>query len=227
MMKNRIHNIRDFLFPKTCINCKKTGAYLCIDCKKLLDPHTEECPYCHKFSPHYQTCINCRIDRHNALEGIIIPFAYTDLTRELILKLKYRHQKEIAEFLAQRLANIFACNQKISPENTIITYTPGHRRKTHMVKGYNQAEVLAEHLSTITEIPLINLLSKPEATTSQVKLHKEQRMVNVLGKFHMNPQNPLKGNETIIVVDDITTTTSTLNEIALTIKHHMPLAKIR
>ena len=69
--------IVEFLFPKTCVLCGTTGAYLCSECKKCLNPHPEMCPYCHRPSEDYRTCFTCKLTNKPNLEGLIVPFAYT------------------------------------------------------------------------------------------------------------------------------------------------------
>jgi len=229
MQNNRRTNIINFIFPKTCINCKKTGEYLCIDCKKLLNPHPEICPYCHKFSQNYQTCLDCRINRQYWLYWVNIAFSYSNLIKKLILWLKYKHQKDIADFLSDRLILLLQTNPKIDINNwsTIITHIPAHRYREHFTKWYNQSEVLASQISQKTGIIHLNLLEKPKSTKSQVKLQKSQRLTNIQGKFTKNPEITLRWDETILIVDDITTTNATLNEATITIKQYYPNVKIR
>lgn len=116
-MTNRGTKLINFFFPTTCINCGKTGEYLCSNCKTTLTPHPEICPYCHKTSQFYQTCLDCRISPYNALEGVIIPFSYTDTIKQLITKFKYKHQKDLVDFLVNRLIIILQTNEKL---NTLI-----------------------------------------------------------------------------------------------------------
>jgi len=49
----------DFLFPRVCVWCCKKWKYLCIECKKELYAHPENCPFCHQKSPDSQTCKSC------------------------------------------------------------------------------------------------------------------------------------------------------------------------
>lgn len=232
MHENRGTKLINFFFPKTCIKCKKTGEYLCVDCKKTLTPHPEICPYCHRTSQFYQTCLDCRISPYNALEGVIIPFSYSDTIKQLITKFKYKHQKDLVDFLADRLIVILQTNEKlhklIKEKNQIlIAYIPTHRYRKHFVKGYNQSQVLAENMSQKIQIPIVELLQKPQASKAQAKLQRNQRLVNLQGKFILNPNIQLQGHETILLIDDVTTTNATLNEAARTIKSQYPYTKIR
>lgn len=187
----------DFLFPKTCINCGKTGEYLCRTCKTTLTPHPEICPYCHKISGNYQTCLDCKISPYNALEGVIIPFSYSDTIKQLISRFKYKHQKDLSDFLVDRMVLALQTNQKlhknIEEKNQIlISYIPTHRYRKHFVKGYNQSQVLAENIGQKIQITSIELLQKPQATKAQAKLQRNQRLVNLQGKFSINPEIKLQ-----------------------------------
>lgn len=235
-MTNLKNKILNFLFPKTCINCGKTGEYLCIDCKKILTTHPEVCPYCHKTSSNYQTCLDCKISPYNVLEWVIIPFSYTDITKKLITNFKYKHQKDIWDFFADRLILTLQTNHKLNIiinndlKKTwwlLLSYIPTHRYRKHFIKWYNQSEVLARIISQKIQIPTIDLLQKPQATKAQAKLQRNQRLVNLQWKFTLNSEIQLKNNETIILIDDISTTNSTLNEAARTIKLQYPHTKIR
>ena len=109
----------------------------------------------------------------------------------------------------------------------LISYIPTHRYRKHFVKGYNQSQVLAENISQKIQIPVGELLQKPHASKAQAKLQRNQRLVNLQGKFILNPKFHLQGHETLILIDDVTTTNTTLNEAARTIKAQYPLTKIR
>lgn len=232
MKNNRGTKLINFLFPPTCINCKKTGEYLCVDCKSTLTPHPEICPYCHKTSQFYQTCLDCKISPYNALEGVMIPFSYTDTIKKLITKFKYKHQKDLVDFFVDRLVIILQTNEKLNKlieekNQILISYIPSHRYRKHFVKWYNQSQVLAENISQKLQIPIVDILQKPQASKAQAKLQRTQRLVNLQWKFVFNPNIQLEGHETIILIDDVTTTNSTLNEAARTIKNQYPYVKVR
>jgi len=247
------------IFPRQCFLCQKVGDYLCKTCKKTMKPHPEICPYCHKFSANYRTCLDCRMDKNNQLEWIIIPFAYADSIKKMIFKLKYFHKTDIAHFLVKRMELVLMTNQYLSADtNTkLISYVPSHRRRHYFVKGYNQSKILAKYFSKLTKIPRISIAKKIRHTKSQAKLSRNQRQKNVEwvfeilwnkqrkkwvvstgvernGKtalctsksenyFHKNNKIP----KTFLLIDDVTTTGSTLNELAKQIKKNYPQSKVR
>lgn len=55
--------ILDLLFPRVCIGCRENGEYLCSECKKSLVSHPDICPYCHRFSKNFETCIDCKCEK--------------------------------------------------------------------------------------------------------------------------------------------------------------------
>ena len=227
-------NLIDYLFPRQCIICSEPWAYLCKMCKKLLEPHSEICPICHRFSADYKVCLNCKSEKNFVLEGIIIPFRYDKILKKLIMKLKYFHKKDIGGFLVERLKLAIEVNQTLSnyklkiPNSKIfVTRIPTHRYREYFVKGYNQSKILAKKLSEVTWIPRIELAKKKKHTKTQASLNREGRLKNLKNAFSLIPHLTLLGNETILIVDDITTTWSTINELAKLIKFHYPHIKIR
>ena len=225
-------NIFNFLFPKHCINCSQPWEYLCFDCKKKLISHPEICPYCHTYHRFYQTCFTCKNKKNNYLSWLIIGFIYDKTLKTLILKLKYFHKKDIADFLAQRLFLVIQTNQllhyqtNVLKEEILISYVPSHRYRKHFIKWYNPSQVIAKLLAKKLRLNLIKIVKKTKQTQQQVKLTKSQREENLKNSFEIIKHKNLKWNETIILIDDITTTWSTLNEIAKTIKKEYPQISI-
>ena len=74
---------------------------------------------------------------------------------------------------------------------------------------------------------MVALAKKRKHTKTQASLDREGRLKNLKNAFSLIPDLQLKGNETILIVDDITTTGSTINEMAKLIKHHYPAIKVR
>lgn len=224
--------ILNFLFPKHCISCSQTWEYLCLDCKKKLIAHPEICPYCHTYHRFYQTCFTCKNKKNNYLSWLIIGFVYDKILKNLIFRLKYFHKKNIAEFLAQRLFLIFQTNQllhyqsNVLKEEILISYVPSHRYRRYFIKWYNPSREIAKILAQKLRLNLVNIVKKTKNTRQQVALTKAQREDNLKNSFKLINQSKLRWNETIILIDDVTTTWSTLNEIAKTIKKKYPKISI-
>ena len=221
----------NWLFPSHCISCWQQGNYLCKNCKKNLLPHPEICPLCHRFAAHYETCLDCKAEKNRHLEWIIIPFCYSNEIKKLILKLKYGHKKDVINFLTDRLILALQLNQKLPQFQILhsklcISFVPSHRYRKYFTKWYNQSELLAKNLAKKLWLPCSQLVEKTKYTKSQAGLTRKDRLKNLKNAFSLKKTN-LTGTETILLVDDVTTTWSTLNQIAKTIKNTYPKVKLR
>jgi len=241
----------DFFFPRECAGCRKEWNYLCADCKKTLHAHPEICPFCHRDSQDFKTCFSCKV-QNGALEGIVVGFAYEKLMKKLILKVKFGHKKDIVAFLAERLALLVQVNGTLdsrkktlgkrletflqSAENPpypplwkgvlYVSFVPSHRRRKYLEKGYNQSELLAKALANQLWLPMVAIAKKQRYTVSQLKLRRDQRAKNLKSAFVPYQLEQLPRNATILFVDDVTTTGSTLLEIARVIKKEREDVKI-
>ena len=122
---------------------------------------------------------------------------------------------EYAAFYAQeiyeRLKNEIHCM-----EADAIIPIPLHvsRQKS---RGYNQAELIAAHLSKLTGIPLEkNLVKRIRKTVPQKQLDARARQNNLKKAFNIKP-NVVKLSKTILI-DDIYTTGSTVDAVARELK---------
>jgi ComF family protein len=91
-------------------------------------------------------------------------------------------------------------------------------KKQYVKRQYNQAEVLAGNLSKATGIPVApQALSRARETRAQYTLNKQERVKNIKNAFQVKDGTRLPGAK-ILVIDDICTTGSTINECARVLK---------
>ena len=83
-------------------------------------------------------------------------------------------------------------------------------------RGFNQAELLVEEFETLNIPILKDNLIRVKYNSQQSILSKAERIINLSGSFVIQDKKPIK-NKNILVVDDIFTTGSTLNEVAKTL----------
>ncbi|WP_431688238.1 ComF family protein [Hahella sp. NBU794] len=83
-------------------------------------------------------------------------------------------------------------------------------------RGFNQAELLARSLARYADVEFSNKLCKRiKASPPQTGLNRKNRRSNVKNGFAVSsklPQQPL------IIIDDVVTTGSTVDELARTLK---------
>jgi ComF family protein len=212
--------ILDILFPKFCLSCGEEGDYLCRDCFSLIDiSERQYCPFCHppKIVLDGKTCPSCR--KVKKLNGLYSAAAYNNyIIKKFIHQFKYSYIKELAKPLADLIEiHFFNLNKLKSFSGFILIPVPLYKKRLKE-RGFNQSEKIAEELSKILEIPAFNdVLIKTKQTLNQVDLKKEERERNIKGTFSCQKRELIK-NKNILLVDDVFTTGSTMEESARVLK---------
>ncbi|HOK35625.1 MAG TPA: ComF family protein [Candidatus Pacearchaeota archaeon] len=211
----------DFLFPKFCLGCGKEKTYFCPECfAKIKIFSAPICPYCERISPTGKICKDCQKN----LTGFIAAGPYQDeLLRKIIDVFKYQFVKELATPLALFIWKFLEQNQEIefvkNPLDFLLVPIPLHQRRKRE-RGFNQSEEIGKVLSPLLKIPMQNdILVRKKYTKPQAKL-KIGREENIKDAFKIN-QNIKIGslqNKKIILLDDVATTLSTLEEAGKVLK---------
>ena len=177
-----------------------------------------KCPYCSKVIFRNETeCPDCRIQfpsdakiKKLPSEDICIaPFAYDSQVRKAILDFKYHSVVFNAESFSKAIFNSVR-SQAGESDIDIITYVPMSKR-SRKKRGYNQAEILAVKLAGISSKPCLQLLDKTKKNRIQHELNAEDRAKNVIGVYSPTDSEMIR-DKSILIVDDICTTGSTLSE---------------
>jgi competence protein ComFC len=144
----------------------------------------------------------------DALCLAVSAFAYEGPLRRVLAALKYSGASRLAVPLAdaslRRLEDLLA----IAGHATLVT-VPVHveRRRS---RGYDQAELIAARLAARTRLPMRNVLERVRPTTKQHHLNRAARLANLRDAFAVRTRS----TPTVILVDDIITTTATLEACA-------------
>lgn len=107
-------------------------------------------------------------------------------------------------------------SRKLDGEAEVITYIPMLRGDLEK-RGYNQARLIARELRFLLKAPCAELLEKCRETREQKSLDSSDRRSNVRGAFRVIDPEMVRGRS-ILLVDDLCTTGSTLSEAAKTLK---------
>ena len=227
-MLTKLSALLDILYPKICVGCSTYWSTLCPACTKTLQAHSEICPSCHEQYPNYRTCLTCRKTTY-PLEGILIVFQYTSYIKTLIASLKYHHTYTLAPFLASKISLVIQSHPlyQFHQSQIALTSIPSHRIRKHRIKWYNQSELLAKEVAKQLSLSYIPTTKRRKRTKSQVKLSRKKRLTNLIGVFENIPCTIPKEIKILIVIDDITTTWSTLVQAAKQIKKQHPDILIR
>jgi ComF family protein len=101
-------------------------------------------------------------------------------------------------------------------------------KKRELWRGFNQSKILAQEIANHFTLPTVDDLlirHRPTALQAEIKNH-EDRKKNILNAFSLSKKyskkNELLKNKTIILIDDVCTTSSTLSECARVLKKLKP-----
>lgn len=180
----------EVLFPKNCVCCHALGNLLCSEC-------VSRCSFYNR---------TCRLDS-SIINFPVYAATYLDkVSRKIITEFKYAGICEVAPLIAQ-LAYEHCC----IPAADIITFVPLHPHKKKK-RGFNQAELLAQELSRILQIPCVELLIRTQKMTTQAQLkEKNLRLQNATKIYALSEAaTHCARNKRILIIDDVCTTGATL-----------------
>jgi ComF family protein len=134
--------------------------------------------------------------------------------RAIVHALKYSGWHAVADGMAERMARLSWPTDVVEERRALVPVPLAPARERE--RGYNQSERLAHGLAARWKLPVwTGALERSRATRTQTRLTPEDRLRNVRGAFRVPPtaRNVLAGTH-VVLVDDVVTTASTLNECA-------------
>lgn len=212
--------LKELLFPRRCPICDNIvsgwNKNICELCYENLKPiQGEICCKCGKklTVEEKEYCKDCCKNMHIFTGGMAL-YEYVDVAKS-IYRFKYGERAEYAEFYGREMAIHFKKRiQCIKPD--ALMPVPLHKERQRK-RGYNQAELLAKEIGKELGIPVYTkVIVRQKKTLPQKKLNAIERQNNLKKAFKII-KNELKLN-TIIIVDDIYTTGSTIDSIARVLK---------
>ena len=197
LLKKTINNILQFFVPHKCVICKKEEAKICNSCFDLLIPSTKTI-----------------IDEIEVFSC----FEYNDEISKILIALKYQGKAEICSIISEFLIKFYKAEIK---EGDFLVPIP-ISFISQIKRKYNIPNLICLHLKSKLNLQILNILKKKKAK-SQVGLKKIERLQNAQNFFEVKKfNNNIKG-KTIILIDDVFTTGSTIKSAVLEIKKLNPL----
>ncbi len=206
------------LFPPVCLACSQpvdsAAEVLCPDCRARALPIRKN--YCAKCGAPLESA-TCEACSHLAYAFDYARSAYIHKTptQELVHHLKYDGLTSPAAFFSQALLSIPAA-KRLRGNFDLVTAVPLHRVRQRD-RGYNQSELLARRLAAELGLPYANPVLRRVNTRSQTNLSRQARLDNLSGAFVLSRKANIAGKR-VIVVDDVFTTGTTVNEVAKALK---------
>lgn len=214
-----VRYIFDLIFPSVCFCCKEDlqpgrDHPLCSLCEKKL--RFIEFPYCIRCGRSLDggnICYQCK-SRKYAFEFSRSVFIYNEPIASIIKAYKYDRKEYLSEWLAKALAERFSYYKEFDGVE-VISYVPSSK-KSIKKRGFDHIKLIAEIFSKLTGLTLIEDAVESKKEINQVELSAKMRQKNVEGKFSVKKGSFYKRR--VLLIDDVSTTLSTLNEIAKVIK---------
>lgn len=206
----------ELLYPPRCVFCLVeeplcggVAAVVCQSCRSMLEGHDSRCSRCGEPTPSRDdeaesVCPRCR--HQPRWDGIVVLSGYDDAVRSAVLVAKRPGSELKASGLATLLIERHRERMKTWQIDLVVP-VPMHWLR-RLARGTSSADLLARHLARGLGVSSRGLLWRTRATPMQNALPPEERAVNVCGAFHATPA---AAGKRILLVDDVTTTGSTLD----------------
>jgi len=214
------------LFPSRCILCNHT-----VD-SSVENKAVEICLHCYNKQPfNLSCCIQCALplseDSAKTLCGRCLQkqpeydyahsvFRYQDDIIGLVHRLKFSEKISYASSIGEMLLSAYDLADILKTEvPDCLLPVPLHPARLRQ-RGFNQSVEIARILSKKRAIPIeLNSIVRTRSTISQTGLSAKQRQINIKGAFEFVSKKHYKH---VLIIDDVVTTGSTVNEIARLLK---------
>ncbi|MGE4594134.1 MAG: ComF family protein [Gammaproteobacteria bacterium] len=175
----------------------------CLSCAAPLNQSLDYCGNCLRTSPSF----------HHAYTL----YDYEDVIAYLIKKMKYDARLSVAQFFSEKIAEKIGEMQALGHHYDVIIPMPLHKNRLRE-RGYNQ---VVEMLRGLDKKGVVDTTSvqRLKSTAPLTDLPLAQRKKEIKGAFSL--AEPLT-HKRILLVDDVMTSGSSLNELAKTILKQSP-----
>jgi ComF family protein len=216
-------DIFDFLFPKKCLGCGRTGGYFCADCLNFASlDRLQICPVCERPAIGGMTHPACKT--RESLDGFTSIFTYKGVIRKGITKLKYNFVSDLASELVELFLS--SCGEDESftrfcrQRDVFLVSVPLHPARERW-RGFSQTRLLGSLIAKNLDLQFLpDLLIRVKNTRPQVELDEKERKENIKDAFVINAKTSRFAIHTsnLLLLDDVWTSGATLKEAGKTLK---------
>jgi ComF family protein len=202
----------------------------CVVCGDGTLPQARVCDLCRSLLDRLPHGTLMRATRKHFADGCFAAYPYEGPARELVQALKFRG----AAAAAREMAALVVARVPVGLLNgAALVPVPAHPAR-HRERGFNQAALLANEISAICELPVLDMLVRDRARPPQSTLSREERLklpersVSVKPEVRGVEKRPIteislgSSPTKVVLVDDVTTTGVTLEVCASAIRERYP-----
>ena len=189
----------NLIYPSLCAGCSsplvQSEKAICSGCwmeLKNFDQHDQRKFLYHSSIQYHYFCYR---------------FVKNDVIQQILHQIKYNGNKTAAFVLGIELGNLIKKKHKIDEDCILVPVRVSIKKRRK--RGYNQAEIIAEGISSVTNYTINNqLLIRKNSLKTQTMSTVFERWENIVSEYQPNSRLSQKSN--IIVVDDVVTTGATI-----------------
>lgn len=217
---NLINGFLSLFFPTQCITCKRyikdfKYYYVCEECyKKIKFIEKPFCKICSKplNSETVDICLECGQRKDTYFSYVKAVGTYEDALKDILQYYKFYKKEKLAKILVNFIFE--KITQEFFKDIDFLVPVPLHKRSLKQ-KNFDHIRLITEIISKKTGIPVLKGLVKIKETYDQSQLKREERLKNLKDAFEIleKIKNLIK-DKNFLIMDDIYTTGSTMNEVA-------------
>ncbi|MFP4547052.1 MAG: ComF family protein [Fidelibacterota bacterium] len=197
----------ELLFPPLCFNCNE----------KLTDDEKVICTKCWLEIALLPDHILSKKHKGEYIDQLDSLWLFDETFQKIVHLLKYSNCRSIGMQIGCFMGNYLKENSLADLENSVLVPVPLHPVKKRE-RGYNQAELIANGISEVTGIDVnTNLVTRVKNTATQTKMNRKERIENMKDAFAAVGKTD---NKTVIIIDDVYTTGTTINSVAEEIRRN-------
>lgn len=226
ILKDIFNFILNFLYPPRCIFCSKvleinTKENFCDECKENL-PYLKDkicCTRCGEPLVSFgkkKLCYNCLNTTHFYISRNVSVFEYSDYPKDSVLRYKDHPKKFYAKIYAKLLYERLLEAYKNINFDCIVSVPPDKKRT--LKRGCDHIALICTEFSLLSDIPFYeDCLVRIKKTKKQSTLSYTERLTNLKDSIRCKSPELIK-DKVCLIIDDVSTTGSTLKECAKELK---------
>jgi ComF family protein len=220
----KLSDVLDYVFPRKCLGCGREEGYLCSLCREKIQLlEIQCCPRCRRAQKEGLFCSKKCAENFNFDQLIVcLEYSKSNLISKMVVQFKYRFSEDLVEILGKIMKHqlaVFSHNFKDGLGNILLIPVPLSAERIRF-RGFNQSLLLAKYLAkNFSRMTVHDCMGREGGSEQQAGRSRKERLKNLENKIFLKDGcEKLLQEKSVIVIDDIATTGTTLNECARILK---------